>query len=315
MSMLVTASVNHSLDALLELICVRLQLTPTQHGTATDRYGAVSGWLCKDGSPVRLLNPYIFPQGSLLLGTTTKPLRQAEFDLDLVCLLEIYSPSHPGAVYRLIWDRMWDSGMYRPMMKRLPRCIRLDYSGDFHLDVVPAVPDVTAGGNCILVPDLDANLGLDHPENDRWKPSNPRDYGAWFDERCAMITVMERYAMSHVDPVPEQEAIHAKPALKRSVQLFKRWRDVEFKERPAGPAVNYSDYAMRAPLSWRSPLHRRPANDSKRNRGLDRKRPTDLPEESATRKRTSVRNGRRTRPVSARSATQWRHSGIAGSDC
>jgi hypothetical protein len=136
MSKLVTATVNHSLDALLELVCVGLQLSPTQHETATDRYGAVSGWLCKYGSPVRLLSPYIFPQGSLLLGTTTKPLKQAEFDLDLVCLLAIDSPSHPGAVYRLIWDRMWDSGMYRPMMKRLPRCIRLDYSGDFHLEPI-----------------------------------------------------------------------------------------------------------------------------------------------------------------------------------
>lgn len=231
MPKLVTASINHTLDALLELICVRIQLSATQHGTSTQHYDSVSGWLSKVGSPLRFLSPYIYPQGSLLLGTTTKPLRQAEFDLDLVCRLGIEYPTHPGTVYRLIWDRMWDSGVYRPMMIRLPRCIRLNYSGDFHLDIVPAVPDWEAGGSYILVPDLDANLALDHPENDEWKPSNPQGYAEWFEDHCVRHALMERYAMAQVDPVPAQEPIHAKAALKRSVQLFKRWRDVEFKER------------------------------------------------------------------------------------
>lgn len=239
MSKLVTASANHTLDALLELICVRIQLLPSQHGAAVDHYGAVSTWLSKDGSPVRLLNPYIYPQGSLLLGTTAKPLRQAEFDLDIVCQLGVRRPSHPGVVYGLIWDRMSDSGVYRPMLKRLPRCIRLEYSGDFHLDIVPAIPDLEAGGTCILVPDLDADLSLDHPENDEWKPSNPQGYAEWFEGRCVEHVWMEKYAAAQVDPVPAQEPIHAKPALKRSVQLFKRWRDVEFKDRPklAPPSI------------------------------------------------------------------------------
>jgi hypothetical protein len=228
----VTASVNHTLDALLELICVRIQLTRTQHTSATGHYDAVSDWLSKDGSPVRLLSPHIYPQGSLSLGTTTKPLRQAEFDLDAVCRLDILHRCHPGAVYRLIWERMSDNGIYRPMMRRLPRCIRLEYSGDFHLDIVPAVPDLDAGGKCILVPDLNANLALDHPENDEWKPSNPLGYADWFENRCAKAILMEKYAMAQVDPVPAQEPIHAKPSLKRSVQLFKRWRDLEFQKRP-----------------------------------------------------------------------------------
>jgi len=218
---------------------VRLQLTPTQHTTATARYGAVSDWLSKDGSPVRDFSPHIYPQGSLSLGTTTKPLHQAEFDLDVVCRLDVRYPCHPGAVYKMIWDRMWDSGTYRPKMRPLPRCIRLDFSGDFHLDIVPAVPDLEAGGTCILVPDLQAKLAFDHPENDNWKASNPLGYAQWFEDCCVKLVLMERYAMAQVDPVPAPEPIHAKPSLKRSVQLFKRWRDVEFRQRPklAPPSI------------------------------------------------------------------------------
>jgi hypothetical protein len=47
------------------------------------------------------------------------------------------------------------------------------------------------------------------------------------------IALSEKYARAQVDPVPEREPIHAKPTLKRSVQLFKRWRDVDYQDRPS----------------------------------------------------------------------------------
>jgi hypothetical protein len=231
---LVTASANRTLDVLLELICLRIQLTATQDQLAREHYAAVSNWLSRVGSPVRLLSPHIYPQGSQRLGTTSKPVGRNEFDLDAICLLNTREPCHPGEVYRLIWDRLWDNGTYRPMMKRLPRCIRLEYSGEFHLDIAPAVPDLEHGGNAILVPDLNADLALDHPQNDEWKSTNPRDYAQWFEDRCARaMALMEKYARAQVDPVPDREPIHAKATLKRSVQLFKRWRDVDYRDRPS----------------------------------------------------------------------------------
>jgi hypothetical protein len=227
----VISSQRHPLDLLLELVCLRLQLSSSQHAKAVGHYEAVSTWLAKVGSPIRLLAPHIFPQGSLQLGTTTMPLKRAEFDLDLACILDVRIPCHPGEIYRLIWDRLAQHSVYRPMMKRLPRCIRLEYSGDFHLDIVPAVPDREAGGTCILVPDLDADLAIDHPENDEFKPSNPRGFAEWFEDKCKRIVSADRLKMAKVDPVPDQEPVHQKPALKRSVQLFKRWRDIEFQDR------------------------------------------------------------------------------------
>jgi hypothetical protein len=235
-----TQSTNHTLDALLELVCVELQLTETQDLRARGHYEAVAEWLSRDGSPLQRFGPHIFPQGSQRLGTTTKPVGKSEFDLDAVCKLTAPADWHPGELYRLIWDRLFESGVYRPMIKRMPRCIRLEYAGDFHLDIAPAIPDVNCGGNCILVPDLNADLALRHPENDRWKSTNPQGYADWFEDLCVPVwTFNERYAQSQIDPVPDKEAVHAKPALKRSVQLIKRWRDVDYAKRPklAPPSI------------------------------------------------------------------------------
>ena len=236
----ITASANHTLDALLELVCVELQLTETQDVRSRGHYAAVADWLSRDGSPLRGFSPHIFPQGSQRLGTTTKPVDSSEFDLDAVCKLTASQDWHPGELYQLIWNRLSDSGVYRPMMKRMPRCIRLEYAGDFHLDIAPAIPDQDCGGNCILVPDLDADLALEHPANNQWKSTNPQDYAVWFEDLCIPVwTLTEKYARAQVDPVPDKEAVHAKPALKRSVQLFKRWRDVDYADRPklAPPSI------------------------------------------------------------------------------
>lgn len=230
--MLVTASENHTLDTLLELLCINLQLTETQDQRARAHYGAVSRWLAADGSPLGKFSPHIYPQGSQRLGTTTRPVGRDEFDLDAVCKLSSDQSLSPGDLYELIWDRLKEHGTYRPMMRRLPRCIRLDYAGDFHLDIAPAIPDPEYGGNFILVPDRSADLSGPDAQNDRWKSTNPVDFAVWFEDQCVPVLVLhEKCARAQVDPVPDSEPVHRKPALKRSVQLFKRWRDVEYAQR------------------------------------------------------------------------------------
>jgi hypothetical protein len=238
--MIVFASANHTLDALLERICVNLQLTKTQDGRARAHYDAVTKWLAREDSPLRAYAPHIFPQGSQRLGTANKPVGKAEFDLDAVCKVILDTPCSPGALYALIWNRLAENETYRPMMRRMPRCIRLEYTGDFHLDIAPAVPDTAYGGNYILVPDLDSDLSLHHPLNNAWKATNPVDYALWFEDCCVPVSLTEnKYAKAQIDPVPHPEPIHTKPSLKRSVQLFKRWRDIEYKDRPnlAPPSI------------------------------------------------------------------------------
>ena len=71
---------------LLERICQKLELTETQYETAKSRYEAVGKWLSESLDPF-VRESTIYPQGSMSIGTTIRPLSAEEYDLDLVCFV------------------------------------------------------------------------------------------------------------------------------------------------------------------------------------------------------------------------------------
>ena len=175
------------LEDLLERLCRKLQLTPTQHGAAEAHYHAIGDWLAADGSPLRVFNPRIYPQGSMSVGTTTKPVSQEEYDIDLVCELEVnpLACPNPGVLLTAVEERMVDHETYGKMIEPKPRCVRVTYAHEFHLDIIPACPDRYSGGTCVVIPDR----GLA-----RWRASNPKGFAAWFLQKCetVRVTFLER---------------------------------------------------------------------------------------------------------------------------
>ena len=217
---LLTESFEAQLDDLLMRICIELQLDETRYKLAETHYQAVGKWLEMEDSPVAVLKPIIYSQGSMRLNTTVKPLARDEYDLDFVCELICQTSffGHPVEALDLIEQRLRDNETYRPMVERMNRCIRLNYEHQFHLDILPACRDPKNGGTCLLVPDR---------KLEDWKPSNPRGYAAWFDSRSRQLLVGQ--LLEKAEPLPDQEAAEEKPPLKLSVQLLKRWRDVRYK--------------------------------------------------------------------------------------
>ena len=205
-----------TLDELLVGISEKLQISPTQHEKAASRYKAVEECLGRPQSSLERFRPTIFPQGSLCLGTTVKPRGREEYDLDLVLQLASIDPRivDSDSLFQAVLRELAKSDVYRPMLEPKNRCITIDYADEFHLDLLPAVPDPHAGGTCVLVPDR---------ERRRWTPSNPRGYAAWFEERAAKYVRVEKLA---AEPIPDQVSASEKPPLKVAVQLWKRWRDV-----------------------------------------------------------------------------------------
>lgn len=84
MASALTRSAILDLDYLLKQIIEDLQLTPTQYREAVEHYEAVGRYLDHPRSPLAHLRPQIFPQGSMALQTTVKPIGRQEYDLDLV---------------------------------------------------------------------------------------------------------------------------------------------------------------------------------------------------------------------------------------
>jgi hypothetical protein len=226
------ASSSTHLSHILNQLCVNIQLSPDQLTRATESYGAVTTWLAAPESAVSCHAPLLYPQGSLALDTTVRPIYQNEFDLDVVCRLDMGQDCTPEEVYELVWDRLAQSGVYEPILERMPRCIRLNYaeSSQFHLDVVPAIADRVKRGTHIRI--------ADGPEDDmEWKTSNPKGFFAWFESR--KVVLMERHAKAEIEPLHPPLPAEQKAVLTKVVQVLKRWRDVKWKKEPklATPSI------------------------------------------------------------------------------
>lgn len=220
---LIEASQTETLDDVLVRICNLLQLSATQFSLAERHYHTICDWLGHHDSVLNRFNPELYPQGSVALGTTVKPQRGEEYDVDLVCELDIdyRSVQHPVQLLDLIESRMRESEIFRDRLERKNRCLRVNYEHEFHLDILPGCPDPQSGGTCLLIPDR---------EEKNWQPSNPKGFVNWFKHKSALRLMTSRMgkAMDSAAPLPQPQAADEKEALQVTVQLIKRWRDLFF---------------------------------------------------------------------------------------
>jgi len=208
------------LDRHLARVCVLSELTATQFRNAEEKYRAVGDWLAADDSSLALFAPEVYPQGSMLLGTTVRPYGQNEYDLDLVCQLHWCAQQPPLTIYDWVHSRMAANETYREMLEKLKRCLRLNYAGSFHLDILPACPNDQIGNGSIIVPDRKLEC---------WKHSNPKGFAAWFFAQCRVRDQLaERMLKGSVEPLPSAVPSQYKFPLQRIVQLMKRHRDIFF---------------------------------------------------------------------------------------
>lgn len=209
-----------TLEDLLVLAGEKLQLSKTEYALAASHYEALGSWLDAIESPLHQFGPRVYPQGSVRIGTTVRPWAYEEFDVDLVCELQVdWLASHPIAVLDLVQNRIESNGRYRNSVERKNRCVRITYGHDFHMDILPAAPDRTKPGSCVVVPDCEAQS---------WKPSNPEGYAKWFDTKSQLL----RSLVADAESLPRQEEFEHKSVLKRVVQFQKRFRDVFLQATP-----------------------------------------------------------------------------------
>ena len=214
------------LVSFLELICQELELTDTQFQDAKQKYEAVANWLDSCGN-IKLYGPRIIPQGSISLGTTVRPIRRDEFDIDLVCKMVYVGPEQDQTHIRnIVGNRLRENKTYAQMLEPLNRGWRLNYakSSRFHLDITPAVMNGASLNGEILVPDKELK---------QWKPSNPEGYVQWFERHTAfrpqMLIREHETVRADIRPLPEPKQF--KSILKRTVQILKRQRDIAFQDK------------------------------------------------------------------------------------
>lgn len=215
---------------LLREITESLELTETQKKLAKERYEAVANVLAESGNPL-LANAKIYPQGSFRLGTSVKPLGRDEFDLDFVCHIPVNSSRYTSKeIFDVVGGALKDHGTYEKMLEAKKRCWRLNYAGDFHMDITPSTIDEWHHSDGEMVPDRQLS---------DWKESNPIGYAKWVEGIDSISPTFDAIRMSvessTVEPLETDNSSNG--VLKKFIQIIKRNRDVYFKDHP------WDDYA------------------------------------------------------------------------
>jgi hypothetical protein len=214
------------LGGILERVCQELELSNTQYELAKGRYESVGAWLAESEDPL-LRETEVYPQGSMSLGTTVRPLTREEHDIDLVSFEPRLLPDTPPALLKqAVGARLRDNRRYREILEEKSRCWRLVYPNEFHLDITPSIRNPGCGHGGELVPEK---------QGPHWKPTNPKGYRTLFEERARLqprIRLFETdFAKMRAQVEELPKPTYFKGLLRRSVQICKRHRDVWFSTR------------------------------------------------------------------------------------
>jgi hypothetical protein len=207
------------IDDLLDKMAESVQLDDTRYDRMKTSYESVKNWIENDETFFKPYNYDVYPHGSVRILTTVKPIGKDEFDLDIAIHLNSNTPHTPQRIYAEL-KRCIEAYAKKHQLIIEPknRCIRLNYAGDFHMDILPGIQKSVFDLNKIKVPDCD--LG-------EWVSSNPRGYGDWFISKTNLVKESLLEKSMKAEKLPIDNFKHKKP-LQRAVQLIKRYRDVYF---------------------------------------------------------------------------------------
>ena len=237
---------NADLNTILQNLTDFLDIPESYFEQARQRYQAFGNWLERDASVVSQFEPEIFPQGSFSLGTVTKPIsNEDDYDIDLVCKLELSKKEITQKKLKELVGLELENYAEAHNMQNRPeekrRSWRLNYAegAQFHLDVLPSIPDifVQTGSEIAITDNQQANY---HYICDDWMCCDPVGYAEWFKERMEVQFNIRRKELAevlkaNVDDVPVYKV---KTPLQRVVQILKRHRDVTYESDPEDKPVS-----------------------------------------------------------------------------
>ncbi|KYG81647.1 hypothetical protein EV198_1854 [Roseivirga ehrenbergii] len=221
--MLITSNAKTQLEDTLAKMAEAAELDKTRWSRLNTAYEAISKWLSDDPEFFGGVEIEIYPQGSVSIGTTTKPYGKTEFDLDVVIHIKLLSSNYdPKTIFNEVVRRLNENETYRKICEPKSRCVRLNYQGDFHLDVVPG---------CMVIIYNHELIDITDQKNEIWLRSSPKGYQKWFLDIANRVelTLLEMTFSAH--KVEIEEYAKKKP-LQRAVQLIKMRRNIYFDQNP-----------------------------------------------------------------------------------
>jgi len=221
------------LSDLLNKIAEWLDIPDHLYEDAVIKYEDIGDWLSENDSDLKIHSPEIYPQGSFRLGTVVRPISEKEdYDIDLVCQLEIEKEQTTQAELKeVIGDRLKQRDDLDKILESSRRCWILNFPKQFHMDVLPSIPNLDRLPTGILLTDTKLT---------RWQKSNPKAYAEWFYKKMEVAilksrTVLAESTQASIEDVPDWKV---KTPLQRAIQLLKRHRDIFFQDNPENKPVS-----------------------------------------------------------------------------
>lgn len=171
----------------------------------------------------RRRRPNLFLQGSYAQGLAVRPLDpETDYDVDIVVEMDFGLTVTSTAMLDWFAGRLADDSVFRDRLVRHDRCVRVEYAGAFHLDVVPARrfrPNGQPFQGRLKVPDRQRG----------WRTSYPRGFIRWCE-------LQERRTGGDFG---------------RVVQMLKRWRDTNHPDARRIRSIVFTTLIGRVVPPWR----------------------------------------------------------------
>lgn len=217
-------------EELLAIAAANLELDDTRKKQMHSAYNAVNDVFDKDEEFFKDYTVNVYAQGSLIIGTTIKPLSGKEFDLDIVLKVDDSYLNHtPKEIYDEVYRVLSEHGTYSPLLQKKNRCIRINYNSDFHMDILPGCK-ITTDNTRVMIPN-------DKTLRD-WSRTDPKSYANWFlniaEKHQSQFMLSEKWnsitkAQVETEDLPTD--VYVKSPLQRTVQIIKRFRDLYYQNR------------------------------------------------------------------------------------
>jgi hypothetical protein len=127
-------------EILLAETAIRIELPPSLHRLAVERYEAVRKHIERDTSPLKDRVTWFYPQGSMAIRATIKARRREDgFDIDIVAELLLGENLSAAQILDLLFDAINGppGSQYHGMVERQTRCVTVFYADGMHLDITP----------------------------------------------------------------------------------------------------------------------------------------------------------------------------------
>lgn len=233
-------------ELLLAETAIRIELPPSLHRLAVERYEAIRKHIEREASPLRDKVRIFYPQGSMAIRATILSRKRADgFDIDIIAELILSHSTAPAAVLDLLFDAINGppGSQYHGKVERQTRCVTVYYADGMHLDITPT----------LLVAELDPRLShLFHAKREEPVSAHRRllmnsfAFCEWVNGKTPIdLTFEEAYgrralafdarrerADADVKPVPDHATKEGgKSAKIVALQLLKRNRNLRYEKR------------------------------------------------------------------------------------